>query len=276
MGEVLNLKSSKVREQVTEEEWRLRVDLAACYRLCALYGWNDFIFTHISARLPGEDRHYLINPFGLFFDEITASSLVKINSEGEILLDETGLGYNIGGYVIHGAVHAARDDAHCVIHLHTREGVAVSGQKAGLLPLNQNSLTLMHDVAYHDFEGVALDTDERERLVEHVGTKNHVILRNHGLLTLGRTVAEGFVRMHALHEACALQVMTLAGGVEIGYPSQEAQEKVRQQTSGRRRPGSPADGGSPTPPGANRMSVPDLAWAGLLRKLERIDPSYKN
>lgn len=259
-----------VREQVSEEEWQLRVDLAACYRLVAHFGWNDFIFTHISVRLPGNERHYLINPFGLLFDEITASSLVKIDQDGEILLDETGLGYNIGGYVIHGAVHQAREDAHCVIHLHTNEGVAVSGQKDGLLPLNQDSLSLMADVAYHDFEGIALDTDERDRLVAHVGDKNCVILRNHGLLTMGPTVAAAFSKMYALQKACTIQVMTLAGGVELGFPSQAAQDKVREQTSGRRRPGA-AQGGA-----TNRISPPDLAWQAYLRKLDKIDTSYRS
>ena len=269
MAEAAQSTEHSIRDQVSEEEWNLRVDLAACYRLCALYGWNDYIFTHISVRLPGNDRHYLINPFGLFFDEITASSLVKIDQDGEILLDETGLGYNIGGYVIHGAVHQARDDAHCVIHLHTTEGVAVSCQKDGLMPLNQDSLSLLPDIAYHDFEGIALDTDERERLIEHIGDKSTVILRNHGLLTLGPSVATAFSRMYALQKACSIQVMALAGGVDIGFPSQDAQDKVRQQVSGRRRPGSGAE------KTGNKIPVPDLAWQGFLRKLDKIDTSYR-
>jgi ribulose-5-phosphate 4-epimerase/fuculose-1-phosphate aldolase len=270
MAEAAYSSAGSVRDQVSAEEWDLRVDLAACYRLCALFGWNDYIFTHISVRLPGDERHYLINPFGLFFDEITASNLVKIDQEGEILLDQTGLGYNIGGYVIHGAVHGARDDAHCVIHLHTNEGVAISGQKDGLLPLNQDAMSLLPDLAYHDFEGIALDTEERDRLVDHIGDKNCVILRNHGLMTMGPTVAAAFSKMHSLHKACTIQVMTLAGGVELGYPSQEAQEKVRTQVSGRRRPGTVAGGAT------NKLSVPELAWQGFLRKLDKIDSSYKS
>ncbi len=270
MAEAAHAVYPSVREQVSEAEWALRVDLAACYRLVAHFGWNDFIFTHISVRLPGDERHYLINPFGLLFDEITASSLVKIDQDGEILLDETGLGYNIGGYIIHGAVHQARDDAHCVIHLHTDEGVAVSGQKDGLLPLNQDSLSLIADVAYHDFEGIALDMDERDRLVDHIGDKNRVILRNHGLLTMGPTVAAAFSKMYALQKACKIQVMTLAGGVEIGYPSQAAINKVREQTSGRRNAGA-AQGGA-----TNRISPPDLAWQAYLRKLDKIDTSYRS
>ncbi|MBT4739988.1 MAG: class II aldolase/adducin family protein [Rhodospirillaceae bacterium] len=270
MAEAAYQASGTVRDQVTEEEWALRVELAACYRLCALFGWNDYIFTHISVRLPGNDRQYLINPFGLFFDEITASSLVKIDQDGEILLDDTGLGYNIGGYVIHGAVHGARDDAHCVIHLHTNEGVAVSGQKDGLLPLNQDSMSLLPDLAYHDFEGIALDTDERDRLVDHIGDKNAVILRNHGLLTMGPDVASAFSKMYSLQKSCTMQVMTLAGGVEIGYPSQDAQDKVREQVAGRRRPTTAAGGAT------NRISVPQLAWNGFLRKLDKVDQSYKD
>lgn len=269
MAEAVRDNDRSIRDQVSEEEWALRVELAACYRLCAHFGWNDYIFTHISVRLPGNDRHYLINPFGLFFDEITASSLVKIDQDGEILLDDTGLGYNVGGYVIHGAVHAARDDAHCVIHLHTNEGVAVSCQKDGLLPLNQDSLGLIPDIAYHDFEGVALDLDERERLIDHVGARNNVILRNHGLLTLGASVADAFSRMYALQKACTIQVMALSGGVELGYPSQEAQDKVREQVSGRHRP----DGKKSA--AGNRIPVPDLAWEGFLRKLDKIDQGYK-
>ncbi len=270
MAEAASSTTHSIRDQVSEEEWALRVDLAACYRLCALYGWNDYIFTHISVRLPGDDRHYLINPFGLFFDEINASSLVKIDQDGEILLDETGLGYNIGGYVIHGAVHQARDDAHCVIHLHTNEGVAVSCLKDGLMPLNQDSLSLLPDIAYHDFEGIALDTEERERLIDHIGDKSTVILRNHGLLTLGPSVAAAFSRMYALQKACTIQVMALGGGAEIGYPSQEAQDKVREQTTGRRRPGSRAE------MAGNKIPVPDLAWQGFLRKLDKIDTSYRD
>lgn len=269
MAEAIQDDTRSVRDQVSEEEWALRVDLAACYRLCAHFGWNDYIFTHISVRLPGNERHYLINPFGLFFDEVTASSLVKITHDGEILIDETGLGYNIGGYVIHGAIHEARDDAHCVIHLHTNEGVAVSGQKEGLLPLNQDAMSVLPDLAYHDFEGIALDTDERDRLVAHTGDKNCVILRNHGLLTMGPTVASAFSKMYMLHKACAMQVMTLAGGVELGYPSQDAQDKVREQVM-KRRTGS-ATGGQGT-----KLASYDLAWQGFLRKLERLDQSYKD
>lgn len=269
MAEATQLDTGSVRDQVSAEEWALRVDLAACYRLCAHFGWNDYIFTHISVRLPGAERHYLINPFGLFFDEVTASNLVKIDQDGEVLIDETGLGYNIGGYVIHGAIHEVRDDAHCVIHLHTNAGVAVSGQKDGLLPLNQDAMSVLPDLAYHDFEGIALDTDERERLISHTGDKNAVILRNHGLLTMGATVAAAFSKMYMLQKACSIQVMTLAGGAELGLPSQAAQDKVREQVL-KRRTGS-ATGGHGT-----KLASYDLAWQGYLRKLDKMDSSYKD
>ena len=255
--------TAPIRDRVSDGEWSVRVDLAAFYRLVALHGWNDYIFNHISARVPGPERHYLINPFGLFFDEITASSLVKIDLAGSVLVDETGLGVNIGGYVIHGAVHESREDAHCVGHLHTIEGVAVSAQKDGLLPLNQDSLTLIDDIAYHDFEGIALDVEERQRLVEHLGDKNLMILRNHGLLTVGATVALAFTRMRALQNACAIQVATLAGDAKLQLPSPAARRKVQNQVS---------TGGNQ----GSREQVAALAWAGYLRKLDTIDPSYKD
>lgn len=263
MAQTAIKQESRIRDQVSEEEWALRVDLAACHRLCVRFGWTDHVYGHITARIPGPERHYLMGPFGLFFDEITASSLVKMDRDGKVLLDETGLGYNLGGYIVHGAVHAAREDAHCIIHLHTNEGIAVSAHKDGLLPLNQDSLAILHDIAYHDYEGFALDTEERGRFVANVGKKNCVILRNHGLLTMGPNMAEAFSRMYALQKCCTMQVMTLAGGVEIVYPSQEVQDKVRDQVSGNRTTGN------------NLPLVTDIAWERLLRKLDQADPSYR-
>ena len=252
-----------LKAQVSEEEWRTRVDLAGFYRLVALQGWNDHIFNHISARVPGPERHYLINPFGLFFDEITASSLVKIDLQGNVLADSTGLGINFGGYVIHGAIHEAREDAHWVVHVHTVEGVAVSGQKHGLLPLNQDALIVIDDVAYHDFEGIALDVAERKRMVANLGDKNLMILRNHGLLTLGETAALAFTRMYSLQKACANQIATLSAGAEVSLPTEAAQNKVRDQmTSGKSQ--------------ASRAQVAELAWKGYRRKLDKIDQSYKD
>ena len=191
----------------------MRVDLAACYRLCNLQGWEDLIFTHMSARVPGSDGHYLINPYGLLFDEVTASNLVKIAADGTILEDELSMGYNPGGFTIHGAVHEGRADAHCVIHLHTVAGVAVSCQKDGLLPLQQGSLMISADLAYHDYEGIALDLDERERLIKNLGHKNNMILKNHGLLTVGPTIADAFLAMFNLQRACEIQVRALSANV---------------------------------------------------------------
>ncbi len=254
---------ASVRAQVTEAEWQVRVDLAACYRLCALHGWNDTIFTHISARVPGTDGHFLLNPFGLFFDEITASSLVKLDGDGNILIDSTGLGYNDGGYVIHSAIHAARADAHSVIHLHTDAGVAVSAQKDGVLPLNQDALSILPDLAYHDYEGIAIDLDERARLVADIGDKNAVILRNHGLLTIGTSIPAAFAKMHMLQKVCTIQVMALSGGAALNFPSLAAQDTVADQVANHRAR-------------AGAASVPALAWEGYRRRLDRVDAGYRS
>ncbi|WP_119421002.1 class II aldolase/adducin family protein [Desertibaculum subflavum] len=253
----IKLPINDVRARVSPEEWQVRVDLAAAYRLVALHGWDDLIYTHLSARVPGPEHHFLINPFGMMFEEVTASSLVKIDSQGEIVLD-IGWKINKAGFVIHGAVHAARDDAHAVLHTHTEAGMAVSAQKFGLLPLDQTALFLTHDIAYHDFEGIALDMDERVRLVGDLGTKNNMILRNHGLLTCGRTVADAFSRMFFLEKSCAAQIKALTAGYEnLHFPSAESQATVEAQVK--------AFSG-----GGNA-----LEWPALLRKLDRIDPSYR-
>jgi ribulose-5-phosphate 4-epimerase/fuculose-1-phosphate aldolase len=181
-----------VRGQVSAAEWRLRVDLAAAYRLVALHGWDDLVFTHISARLPGPEHHFLINPYGMLFEEVTASSLVKIDLEARVLLD-TGYPVNPAGFTIHSAVHEVREDAGCVMHLHTPDGTAVSTDPQGLLPMNQTAQLVLADLGYHDYEGVALDHDERPRLQADLGTKNVMLLRNHGTLTVGRTVAEAVI-----------------------------------------------------------------------------------
>ncbi len=248
-----------VRERVSAEEWALRVDLAACYRLVAHYGWDDLIFTHLSARVPASDRHYLINPYGLLFEEVTASNLVKIDGSGKALIDETGLGFNDGGFVIHGAIHEARNDAHCIVHLHTREGVAVSCQPEGLLPLQQGALMLTYDLAYHSYNGIA-HLREREDLVKDIGAANNVILRNHGLLTMGHTVADAFVRMYWLQTACAIQctAQAQAGGRPMSIPPKEARDWVEAEV---RR--------------TNTFNSAALAWPALVRKLDRLDPSYR-
>lgn len=244
--------------RVSPEEWQQRVDLAATYRLVAHYGWDDMIFTHISARVPGPDHHFLINPYGMLFDEITASSLVKIDVDGQ-KVEDSPFPVNPAGFTIHSAVHMNRDDAHCVIHLHTTDGVAVSAQADGLLPIDQHAMMISGEIAYHDYEGIALDLDERERLVHDIGNKNAMILRNHGTLTLGKSCADAFLRMFYLERACSMQVRALAGGVKSNAPNQGVPEKTAAQ-------GAMAFDGL----------VGSLAWPALLRKLDRIDPSYKN
>ena len=249
-----------IRDQVSEEEWALRVDLAAAYRLVAHYGWDDLIFTHLSARVPGPEHHFLINPYTHMFDEITASSLVKIDVDGNRVMDARQP-VNKAGFVIHSAIHMGRDDAHAVLHLHTPHGQAVSAMAEGLLPHTQTAMIARHDVAYHDFEGIATDLEERERLVADLGTKNAMILRNHGTLTVGESVAHAFLRMYYLERACEAQVLMLSAGRDGLYnPPQGVAEKVEHQTA---------------PAGMKRLAE-GLAWPALLRKLDRIDPSYRN
>jgi ribulose-5-phosphate 4-epimerase/fuculose-1-phosphate aldolase len=242
-----------LRGKVSAEEWNARVDCAALYRLVALYGWDDMIFTHISVRLPGPDHHFLINPYGFFFEEMTASSLVKVDLEGNIV-DPTPHFINPAGFTIHSAIHAARDDAHVVIHVHTDQGVAVSAQKRGLLPISQTAMLVAGDLAYHDYEGVALDLDERERLVRDIGKKNLLMLRNHGTLAVGETPAAAFTRIFFLERACKMQVMAQAGG-DLLECDQELRDKVAGQ-------------------GNFGAFVDKLAWPGLRRKLDRELPGY--
>jgi ribulose-5-phosphate 4-epimerase/fuculose-1-phosphate aldolase len=249
------LPSAPVRR--SPEEWQVRVDLAAAYRLVAHFGWDDLIFTHLSARVPGPEHHFLINPYGMMFDEITASSLVKIDLDGKIV-EESEYSVNAAGFTIHSAVHAAREDAHCVMHLHTTTGVAVSAQADGLLPLNQTAMIVRGDLAYHEYEGIALDLAERPRLVADLGDKSAMLLWNHGTLTLGKSVASAFLTMYFLERACATQVATLAGGAALHHPSADVQALVTRQAK------------------FGKGMVDDLAWRALVRKIDRIDPSYKN
>jgi ribulose-5-phosphate 4-epimerase/fuculose-1-phosphate aldolase len=244
--------------QVSPEEWQARVDLAATYRLVAHYGWDDMIFTHISARVPGPEHHFLINPYGMLFEEITASSLVKIDVDGN-KVTESPYPVNPAGFTIHSAIHMNRDDAHCVIHLHTTDGIAVSAQEDGLLPLDQHAMMVTGDLAYHDYEGIALDLDERERLVKDIGDKHIMMLRNHGTLSVGRTCADAFLRIYYLERACSMQVRALAGGVKWNRANQGVPEKTAMQ-------GMMAFEGM----------ISGLAWPALLRKLDRMDPSYKH
>src|SRR6202165_3798451 len=203
-----------VRKQVSEAEWQTRVDLAAAYRLVALYGWDDLVFTHLSARVPGPEHHFLINPYGMMFEEITASSLVKVDIEGNIVMD-TPYPINPAGFTIHGAIHAARDNAHCVLHVHSINGVAVSAQKNGVLPISQQSLLVLSSLGYHDYEGLALNEDEKPRLVRDLGDKNFLMLRNHGLLTAAASIAEAFAMMYFFEVSCRAQRRAQPRGSEL-------------------------------------------------------------
>jgi ribulose-5-phosphate 4-epimerase/fuculose-1-phosphate aldolase len=253
----MNLASPSIRSLVSAAEWEQRVNLAACYRLVALYGWDDLIFTHVSARVPGPEHHFLINAYGMMFEEITASSLVKVNLDGVKVMDSP-YEINPAGFVIHSAIHAAREDARCVLHTHTLNGVAVSAQKEGLLPLSQQSIFPLSSLGYHDYEGVALRDDEKPRLVRDLGDKSFLMLRNHGLLTVGETIADAFLFMYVFEAACAIQLraqgtphLTAVDGRIIAG----AQAAAKQVTRG---------AGSA------------LAWPGLLRKLDRLDPGFRS
>src|SRR5438270_3991071 len=223
-------KPSTIRDQVSAEEWQARVDLAAAYRLVALYGWDDLIFTHISARVPGPEHHFLLNPYGMMFDEVTASSLVKVDPDGN-KVTESPYFINPAGFTIHSAVHAAREDALCVMHLHTDYGIAVSAQKQGLLPISQQAMFTIASLAYHDYEGLALDEEEKPRLVADLGDKKFMILRNHGLLTLGRTAAEAFLGMFLLERACKIQILAQSGGAELAKITNDIVDRVASQMS---------------------------------------------
>jgi ribulose-5-phosphate 4-epimerase/fuculose-1-phosphate aldolase len=256
----LQTRKSSLRDRVSPDEWQRRVDLAAAYRLVALYGWDDLIFTHLSVRVPGPDHHFLINPYQLMFEEITASSLVKIDTEGRPV-EETPYTTNAAGFTIHSAIHMAREDAQAVIHLHTPYGQAVSAMAEGLLPHTQTAMVALPQVAFHEYEGIATDLEERERLVADLDEKNAMLLRNHGTLTVGATMAEAFLRMYFLERACEAQVHMLAAGRQnLHNPPQGSVQKVEDQTAGQ----------------TMGMIAEQLAWPALLRKLDRIDPGFRD
>lgn len=243
--------------QVSPEEWQLRVDLAAAYRLVVVHGWSDLVFTHISARIPGPEHHFLINPYGLMFDEITASSLIKVDQQCN-KLSESPFPVNPAGFTIHSCIHDGRPDVGCVLHTHSRAGVAVSAQKCGLLPISQQSTFVLPQLAYHDYEGVALRPDEQPRLQADLGQANCLMLRNHGLATLGPSVADAFLAMYQFESACAIQLSAQAGGELIHVNPQIMQNMpavIQAVTKGQ---------------GAG------IVWPALLRKLDRLDPSYKS
>lgn len=248
--------------RLAAEERRLRIELAACYRLIARFRMTDLVFTHISVRVPGPEHHFLINPYGLMFEEITASNLVKIDLAGNPV-EPTPYRVNPAGFVIHSAIHAARDDAQCVLHTHTRAGMAVSCLKEGLLPLNQMALQFYGRVAYHDYEGIAQNLDERARLVADLGDKDVMILRNHGLLSVGRTVPEAFLRMYYLERSCEVQVTAQATGAELVLPSPEVCAYVERQYNGDACESADED-------------WIELAWSALIRMLDREDPGYRD
>ncbi|MCF7532279.1 class II aldolase/adducin family protein [Pseudomonas petrae] len=249
--------TTSLRGLVSDPEWAARVELAAAYRLYTHFGWDDLVFTHISCRVPGEASHFLINPYGYLFDEITASSLVKVDYHGRKVADSPH-DVNPAGFTIHSAVHTARPDAHCVMHAHSVNGCAVSAQTAGLLPLSQQSLFVLASLAYHDYEGVALNEDEKPRLVEHLGDRTFLMLRNHGLLTVAASVADAFLAMYVFEAACMIQVRALSGGVPVAPIGADVlagiAAQAKQVTHGL--------GGA-------------LAWPGLLRRLDRIDPGFR-
>ena len=256
----MTAQQNSVQDRVSPEEWKLRVELAAAFRLAAHYGWDDLIFTHMTVRVPGTAHHFLINPYNLMFEEVTASSLIKIDLDGKPV-EPTPYLANPAGFTIHSALHMAREDAHCVMHLHTPHGQAVSAMADGLMPLTQTAMLIRWDLAYHDYEGVATDLDERERLAADLGDKHAMILRNHGTLTVGRSVGDAFLRLYFLERACEAQVKALSAGRDGLYtPPQGTPEKVAGQAGGDN----------------IVMLAQFLAWPALLRKLDRIDPGYRN
>ena len=252
----MNAPGKSVREQVSAQEWQLRVDLAACYRLIAMYGWDDMIFTHVSVRIPGPEHHFLINPYGLMFEEITASSLVKVDMECKPLLP-TPHPVNPAGFVIHSTIHAAREDVSCVLHTHTTAGVGVSAQKAGLLPISQQASVVLDSLGYHDYEGIAVHDDERPRIARDLGSNDYLMLRNHGLLTVGPTVADAFLKMFTFENACRAQIAAQSGGSELIA----VERKVIAANVAAVRVATQGAGGM-------------LAWPALLRKLQRVNPGF--
>ena len=246
-----------MQDRVSAEEWKVRVDLAAAYRLVAHFGWDDLIFTHLSVRVPGPEHHFLLNPYNLMFEEVTASSLIKVDMDGNAV-EPTPFITNAAGFTIHSALHMAREDAQAVMHLHTPHGQAVSAHAEGLLPLTQTAMAIREQIAYHEYEGIAVDLSERERIIADLGDKSAMIFRNHGTLAVGETVGEAFVKLYFLERACEAQVLALSAGEgRLNNPPQGAPEMAAQQ------------GRVSLKTGANL-----LAWPALLRKAYRLDPSF--
>ena len=259
MNIVASTSAISLKNKVTDEEWQTRVDLAACYRLVAQYGWDDLVYTHITAKIPGMEDQFLINPYGMMFAEITASNLVKIDLAGNKLDADNPFPVNPAGFTIHSAIHAARHDARCVLHVHTPNGIAVSAQKGGVLPISQQSIFVLASLAYHDYEGVALNDDEKPRLVRDLGDKTFFMLRNHGLLTVGGSIADAFQAMYFFEATCMIQIRAQAGGGELIPISQPILDGALAQVKA-----------------VTRGLGGNLAWPGLLRKLDRIDRSFRD
>ncbi len=247
-----------IREQVSTEEWQVRQDLAALYRLVAMHGWDDLVFTHITARVPGPEHHFLINPYGMLFESVTASSLIKVDHDGNKVID-TPYPFNPAGYMIHSAVHEVREDARCVMHLHTRAGVAVSAQKGGLLPISQQASVALGSIAYHDYEGIALDPDEKVRLQQDLGDKMAMILRNHGTLVAAPTIADAWLFMYNLETACQIQIAAQSGGGELVM----LDEAIIRRNCDNLAKATAGQGGQ-------------IAWAAMIDKVERHDPSFRD
>jgi len=243
-------------QDLQQAERQARIDLAAAYRLVALFGWDDLVFTHLSMRVPGPEHHFLINPYGLMFEEITASSLVKVDIDGN-KVEDSPYPVNPAGFLIHSTVHAAREDARCVIHVHSVNGVAVSAQEGGLLPISQQATLILTSLGYHDYEGIALNDDERPRLVRDLGTNDYLILRNHGLLTVGESPADAFLRMYLLEASCMIQVRAQSGGAALRPIDPAIVDEVGAATAT-----------------ATLGQFGGIAWPGLLRRLDRRLPGY--
>jgi ribulose-5-phosphate 4-epimerase/fuculose-1-phosphate aldolase len=247
---------SDIRNRVTPEEWAIRVDLAAAYRLVAHFGWDDLVFTHISAKIPGT-HDFLINPYGLMFDEMTASNMVRVDLDGKKTI-ESPYDINPAGYTIHSAIHEAREDAGCVLHTHTMEGVAVSCQKQGLLPISQQASLIVQSLSYHDYEGLAMNPDEKVRLQKSLGASRNFMLRNHGLLTVGRTVSDAFLSMYTFQRACEIQVLAQGNGADLLMIPEPVLDTVPEYSKA-----------------VMKGAGSGLVWPALLRRLDRIDASYK-
>ena len=247
-----------VRDKVSSEEWEARVNLACAYRLVDHFGWTHLTANHISLRVPGEEEHFLLNPYGLFYDEVTASSLIKIDLDGNKIM-ESEFGINQAGYVIHSAIHAARKDVTCALHTHTEAGMAVSAQKGGLLPLSMSAIRFHDRIAYHDYEGVALREDEKARLVADLADKTYLILRNHGTLAVGASVADAFLHMFVLERACRIQALAQSGGASLIQLPASLVEGIMAQAEQ-----------------ATNGLGGQIAWPGLLRKLDRLDASFRD